>query len=66
MHKKELISGLERFLANCEKPWKGQQSFAKFLIWYLENMNIPNDEKYDFWDITEYLPEIMVDAFEQL
>jgi hypothetical protein len=66
MHKKELITGLRRFISQCEKPWKGQLPFAKFLICYLENLKIPNDEKYDFWDITPHLAGLMVDAFEQL
>ncbi|MBI4992300.1 MAG: hypothetical protein HZB99_03710 [Candidatus Harrisonbacteria bacterium] len=62
MHKKELVVGLKRFTAQ----WKGQRAFANFLVHYLENLNIPNDEKYDFWSIESYLPELMVDAFEQL
>jgi len=78
MHKKELIEALNKFVetydvaaANYGNPrheirWKGQKSFAKFLIHYLENLNIPSDEKYDFWRIEPHLPELMVDAFEQL
>ncbi|HUY05394.1 MAG TPA: hypothetical protein VMV62_01615 [Candidatus Paceibacterota bacterium] len=46
--------------------WKGQVAFASFLVYYLKNLNIPSDEKYDFWNIEPYLPELMVDAFEQL
>lgn len=44
----------------------GQKAFATFLIHYLTNLHIPHDEKYDHWDIEHYLPELMVDAFEQL
>ncbi|MFA5124804.1 MAG: hypothetical protein WC473_03195 [Patescibacteria group bacterium] len=69
MHKKELIGRLEQFVVTFEQrrpAWKGQRSFANFLIYYLGKLNIPNDEKYDFWDIDHYLPELMVDAFEQL
>lgn len=70
MHKKELISGLKRFVATHERTdqvrWRGQRTFANFLVYYLENLNIPSDEKYDFWEIEPYLPKLMVDAFEQL
>lgn len=70
MHKKDLIDGLKRFVASHDKTdkvrWKGQKSFANFLIYYLENLKIPHDEKYDFWTIEHHLPELMVDAFEQL
>lgn len=78
MHKKDLIRGLTEFVethevaaANYGNPryevkWKGQKAFANFLIHYLENLQIPSDEKYDFWTIEHHLPELMVDAFEQL
>lgn len=78
MHKKDLIKGLTKFVetyevaaANYGSPkygvrWKGQKAFANFLIHYLENLQIPHDEKYDFWTIEDHLPELMVDAFEQL
>jgi len=68
MHKKELISRLQGFIATLEQQQcsRGQWPFANFLIYYLGKLNIPNDEKYDFWHIDHYLPEIMVDAFEQL
>ena len=78
MHKKDLIEGLTKFVetyevvaANYGNPrfkvrWEGQKAFANFLIHRLENLQIPHDEKYDFWTIEHHLPELMVDAFEQL
>lgn len=78
MHKKDLIKGLTKFVetydvaaANYgnqryEVRWNGQKAFASFLIHYFENLQIPHDEKYDFWTIEHHLPELMVDAFEQL
>lgn len=75
MHKKDLIKGLKSKLLkiggsvnghNDHQWWKGQRAFASFLIHYLENLKIPQDEKYYFWAIENYLPELMVDAFEQL
>lgn len=71
MHKRELIAKLAAFAATVPTrtsgpQWKGQQAFAAFLVYYFKNLNIPSDEKYDFWSILPYLPELMVDAFEQL
>ncbi len=72
MHKKDLISGLKHFVTRYDKgkghgtSWKGQRAFAIFLVHYLENLKIPSDEEYDFWKVEPYLPELMVDAFEQL
>lgn len=71
MHKRELIAKLISFAAavptrTSGPQWKGQVAFASFLVYYLKNLNIPSDEKYDFWSIEPYLPELMVDAFEQL
>ena len=66
MHKKDLIDRLISFVGSGSSKWKGQKSFALFLIHYLDNLDIPSDKKYDFWRIEPYLPELMVDAFEQL
>lgn len=75
MRKNELIAGLRSKLLkiggsidgnNKHQWWKGQRAFVSFLIHYLENLNIRSDEKYDFFRIEPYLPELMVDAFEQL
>jgi hypothetical protein len=75
MHKQELIARLRSKVlkiggamsGNNEHGWTlGQFAFAKFLIYYLENLHIPSDEKYDFWSIEPYLPKLMVDAFECL
>lgn len=51
---------------NDHQWWKGQCAFASFLIHYFENLDLFDHEKYDFWRIEPYLPELMVDAFEQL
>lgn len=72
MHKKDLIKGLAKFVDTYEAVrqsgvrWKGQRAFANFLIYYLGNLEIPHDEKYDFFNIEPHLPELMVDAFERL
>lgn len=69
MHKKKLIQALREFSENQGSDkhgsgWKGQRSFARYLIHYLEGLTIPLDEKYDFWRIEDYLPQILIDAWE--
>lgn len=74
MHKKKLLQGLQKFASQYEERvqkreisgFKGQKTFALFLARYLDNLEIPSDEKYDFWDIKPYLPELLVAAFESL
>ncbi len=70
MHKKDLINSLRRFVIDYgttdQVRWRGQKTFAEFLIMYLTGLNIPHDEKYDFWEIEPYLPQLMVGAFEHL
>lgn len=70
MHKKDLIERLRKYVASFGNTgnvtWKGQKAFALYLIDYLEALVIPSDEKYDFWHIEPYLPQILTDAFEHL
>lgn len=66
MKKKDLISKLQGYIAIGEFKWKGQRSFAAFLLDYLHKLSIPADEKYDFWALDHYLPQLLVDAFEEL
>jgi hypothetical protein len=69
MRKRDLIASLEQFASrkgDNSPNWKGQRVFAKFFIHYLGKLHIPNDEKYDFYQIEPHLPELAVDAFEQL
>lgn len=69
MHKKELIQALRAFIntwgnGHGNRGWKGQRPFARYLIHYLEDLTIPSDEEYDFWRIEDYLPQILVDAWD--
>lgn len=74
MHKKELVQRLQQYAANFDHGlgrdgpvrWKGQLAFARFLAYYLDKLSIPHDEQYDFWRIEEYLPQLTVEAFEEL
>jgi len=57
---------LRKFAIRNDQQFKGQKIFAEFLVHYFTELDIPQDEQYDFWSIEHYLPELMVDAFEQL
>jgi hypothetical protein len=61
MNKEKLIVELSNFLKG-EIRSKGQKSFGKFFIEYLRRLDIA--AYYE--DIMPYLPELIVDAFEQL
>lgn len=61
-----LIRGLNGFLEDGEPRWKGQESFARFLIEYLTRLDLSTHEKYDFWRIDPYVPQILLDALEEL
>lgn len=66
MKKKDLINRLRRHLATRAFEWKGQKGFAAFLLEYLQQLSIPADERYDFWTLDHYVPQLLVDAFEEL
>jgi hypothetical protein len=60
MKKVDLVDGLR--MAG-RKP--RQADLAEFLADYFDNLVIPADEKYDFWNIDHYLPRMLLDAIEQ-
>lgn len=69
MHKKELIRKLTTWVndpVHIREGWKGQRPFVLYLIDYLKELIIPCDEKYDFYTLEPYLPQLLVDAFEHL
>ncbi|KKP97905.1 MAG: hypothetical protein UR99_C0005G0001 [Candidatus Moranbacteria bacterium GW2011_GWD2_36_12] len=66
MKKIDLIDKLRKHLAIGKLDWKGQRAFAEFLLDYLQNLSILHDEQYDFWRLEPHLPQLLVDAFEEL
>jgi hypothetical protein len=64
MKKADVISNLENHFRRGKIQVKGEVAFAQFFHWYLCNLTIPSDEKYDFYDIAHYLPQLAVDAWE--
>ncbi len=46
--------------------WRGQREFAKFFAYWLQELNIAHNERYDFWQVDPYIAQLVVDAFEDL
>jgi hypothetical protein len=68
LRKQELIEALNKYLMTGKVKIRGQRPFAEFLVDFLEKLWIPVDEKYayKFWKINADLPQIIIDAFEEL
>ena len=60
------MNKLREHLVVGKLGWKGQRAFAAFLLEYLQKLSIPADEEYDFWQLDKYMPQLLVDAFEEL
>ena len=66
MKKRDLIAGLYEFVRDGRARSRGETPFALFFAEWLQKLDIPQDSKYDFWEIDHYLPQLVVDAFEDL
>lgn len=66
MKKREVLQNLERYLRSGNIRTKGEEPFARFFYYWLTRLSIPSDEKYDFYDIAPYLPQLAVDAWEAM
>lgn len=66
MKKAELANAIRNHIALGHVRSKTGLAFLPFFAEYLDSMDIPADKKYDFWQIDEYLPGIIVAAFETL
>ena len=66
MKKSDLMQKLRNRITQGNFKWKGQEAFAIFLLEYLQNLSISSDEQYSFWQLDQFLPQLLVDAFESL
>ena len=66
MKKADVLRRLSDHLEFGEIRWKGDRSFAKFFRWWLRRLAIPADEKYSFYDLTPFLPQLAVNAWEEM
>ncbi|MDQ5948941.1 MAG: hypothetical protein QG589_66 [Patescibacteria group bacterium] len=66
MKKIQVLSRLDTHIKHGKIRVKGEVAFAQFFHGWLENLTIPSDEKYDFYDIAHYLPQLAVDAWEAM
>lgn len=66
MKKTVLVEAIRKGIAFKVITSKTGLAFLPYFAEYLERLKIPYDEKYDFWRIDDYMPEIIVAAFEQM
>ncbi len=58
------MNRVRRQLARDAKT-RGETAFLAFFLEHLRRLEIEHDEKYDFYYLTPYLPQIIGDAFEE-
>jgi hypothetical protein len=66
MKKAELVGALSYYADRRMGSMKGQDTLARFLAHYFNDLDIPADQKWDFWDIDQYIPQLLLGAFEAL
>jgi hypothetical protein len=66
MKKIQVLSRLDTHITRGKIQVKGEVAFAQFFHWWLGKLTIPSDEKYDFYQIEHYLPQLAVDAWEAM
>ena len=64
--KRQLVSALRLHAQSGDTIMKGQKTIADFLAFYFESLDIPADEKFEFWDIDRYIPQLILGAFDEL
>ena len=66
MKKQDLIAGLCGFVRDGRARSRGETPFVLFFAEWLKKLDIPQDAKYDFWEIDHHVPQLVIDAFEDL
>lgn len=66
MKKVEFLEGLEGHIRSGNRMALGEKVFAQFFHFWLSKLFIPSDDKYDFFRVDPYLPQLAVDAWETL
>lgn len=66
MKQAQLVNVLKAYGNTNSEPqrgrMRGQATFALYLASYVEHLTIPADQEYDFWDIDNHIPRIIVGA----
>ena len=66
MKKAELVSALNDYAERGVEATNGRDDLARFLADYLSELDIPADQKWDFWQIDHHIPQLVLGAFETL
>lgn len=65
LKKQDVINKLDALRKN-KQGWRGQWAFTTYFATYLESIDTTKSDKYDFTDITHHLPQLALDAFEEM
>ena len=66
MKKAELVATITQFAEHRDIRWKGQKTLMRFFAGWLDRLEVAQDAKYDFWQIDSYVPQLIVDALDDL
>ncbi len=64
MKKAELVEALRTYAERGAEVTNGRDDMARFLAGYIGNLDIPADQKWDFWHIDHHIPQLVLGAFE--
>lgn len=65
LKKQDVIDKLDA-LRKKKQGWKGGWAFSTYFATYLESIDTSKSDQYDFTDITHHLPQLALDAFEEM
>jgi hypothetical protein len=63
--KAELVDALNRYADEDESTMRGQTTLARFLAYYFGELEVPADQRWDFWRIEPHIPQLLLGAFEE-
>ncbi len=65
LKKQDVINKIDA-LRRSKLNWKGQWAFLTYFAGYLESIDTSKSDQYDFTEITYHLPQLALDAFEEM
>lgn len=65
MNKQELIDRLIEYVSGINKLPR-IQIIAENFVYFLQHLNTPQGDKYEYESIAPYLPQLLIEAFDEL
>jgi hypothetical protein len=66
MKKAELVAALVAYADHDRRQMRGQAELARYLAYWFNELKIRHNERYDFWQIEHYLPQLLLRALDDL